>query len=419
MIGKRIRYYRKLRGHTLESLSEGICSVSYLSKIEHGDKSSEEIISFLCDRLGIKYSDVDNSEEMERINILLNKWYKAILDYEDRTSLEKKQHIIKIALEESKIEEPLLYLKFDLFRLRFQFFLGDMQDAENTLKYINKFKDIFNEELNFYYLQFSGIYHNFMNDFPKANECFKEAEEILTKLEHSETEEAQLYYQMANLYARFTQVAESLKYAEKALQVFNKDYNLTRIADCQVLLGIGNRLNNNLNKAEHHYEQALKFVKILDDPQRLAIIHHNLGHVKSQRGLSEEAISHYHLGLKYSNDDSRAMINYLLALEYYKLKQMNQCLTHIDEGFPLSKNMIDKEYYFSFLVLRHKATNQKDRNYELLIKNEVIPYFTKIQRWDQVAEFAEELAEHYYDLKAYKKASEMYKISIDAMKKMR
>ncbi|GGH87664.1 tetratricopeptide (TPR) repeat protein [Pullulanibacillus pueri] len=419
MIGKRIRYYRKLSGHTLESLSEGICSVSYLSKIEHGDKSSEEIISFLCERLGINYSDVDNSEETERINILLNQWYKAILDYEDKSSLIKKRDTIKKALETSQIEEPLIYLKFDLFNLRFQFFLNSMEDAENTLKYISKFKDIFNSELQYYYLQFSGIYYNFINDFTKANDCFKEAEDILTRLSYSEAEEAQLYYQMANLYVRFSQVRESIKYAEMALEKFNKDYNLTRIADCQVLLGIGNRLSKNLNKAEHHYEQALKFVKILDDPQRLGIIHHNLGHVKSQRGSSKEAIEHYRQGLTFAKGDSKAMTHYLLALEYYKLNQIRDCLKQIEEGLPLSQKSIDKEYYYSLLVLKHKALGQKDRSYELLIKNEVIPYFSKIQKWDQLTAFAEELAEHFYETKAYKRSSEMYKIANEAIKKLR
>jgi len=417
MIGNRIRYYRKLRGHTLETLSEGICSVSYLSKIEHGDKSSEEIISFLCERLGIRYHDVDNSTEAERINLLLNQWYTAILNYESKESIDENRHTIKEALDNSQIEEPFIYLKYNLFCLRFQYFLNDMTKAENTIKYISKFKDILNEELNYYYMQFSGIYYNFINDFKKADKCFKTAEKNLLKIPHHEMEEAQLYYQMSNLYVRFSQAIESIKYAEKALDKFNSNYNLTRIADCQVLLGIGNRLTKNLNKAEHHYEQALKFVKLLEDPQRLGIIHHNLGHVKSQRGLSEEAIEHYLQALEYTQNDSKAMTHYLLALEYYKLNRIEEALTQITLGLPLSEKLIDKEHYYSLLVLRHKATHTKDRNYELLIKNEIIPYFNKIQKWDQVTIFAEELAEHFYANKAYKKASEMFRIANDTLKK--
>jgi len=417
MIGNRIRYYRKLRGHTLETLSEGICSVSYLSKIEHGDKSSEEIISFLCERLGIRYHDVDNSGEAERINLLLNQWYTAILNYESKENIDENRHTIKEALDSSQIEEPFIYLKYHLFYLRFQYFLNDMVKAEDTMKYISKFKDIFNEELNYYYMQFSGIYYNFINDFNKADECFKTAEKTLLKIPHNEMEEAQLYYQMSNLYVRFSQATESIKYAEKALDKFNNNYNLTRIADCQVLLGIGNRLTKNLNKAEHHYEQALKFVRLLEDPQRLGIIHHNLGHVKSQRGLFEEAIKHYEQALEHTQNDSKAMTHYLLALEYYKLNRIEEALAQIKSGLPLSEKLIDKEYYYSLLVLRYKATNTKDRNYELLIKNEIIPYFNRIQKWDQVTSFAEELAEHFYANKAYKKSSEMFRIANDTLKK--
>ncbi len=53
-----IRYGRMARNWSQESLCEGICAVSYLSKIEQGRASpSDEILKLLLNRLGLAWHD--------------------------------------------------------------------------------------------------------------------------------------------------------------------------------------------------------------------------------------------------------------------------------------------------------------------------------------------------------------------------
>lgn len=63
-IGKQVFYKRLQQKMTQEELCQGICSVSYLSKIENGKiEASEEILQLLCARLEIAVTDLRDVEE--------------------------------------------------------------------------------------------------------------------------------------------------------------------------------------------------------------------------------------------------------------------------------------------------------------------------------------------------------------------
>ena len=423
MIGTRIRYYRKLGGYTLETLSEGICSVSYLSKIENGGNSSDDIIVHLCKRLGISYSAVDDSARVEKLKERMDKWYHVLVSYEEPETLEEKRLAIEKEMTESGIEEPLIHLRFNLFTLRYRLFQNDLEESKKLIKHLSSFKEIFDSELEYYYYHFCGIYYNIANDYSNAIKCLKAAEEALKMISHSETEEAHLNYQFANLYSKFLRISDCMNYAEKALTIFNKDYNVTRISDCQTILGVCNREIKNFIKAEYHYGQALKFAKLLNDPVRLGMIFHNLGFVKNGLGASQEAIDCYKQALVYKEklknyDASKVKTMYLLAKEYLNIGNKEECLKLTKQGLELSKKLTDKEYFYQLKLIESEVEGIKDDAFETLIYNEAIPYFKKRERWDRVATHAENLADYYFQIKYYKKAGEMYRIANDARKKL-
>ncbi len=138
MIGTRIRYYRKRSGYTLEQLAEGICSVSYLSKFEHGEKASDEIVQLLCNRLGISYKDVDNKEELDQINRLLDEWYEEI---KDRNAVKVHEREERTSQDlATNIEDPLIILKYDLFQFRMYLFDEENEKGEILLQSIDNLK---------------------------------------------------------------------------------------------------------------------------------------------------------------------------------------------------------------------------------------------------------------------------------------
>lgn len=63
---------------TQEELCQGICSVSYLSKIENGKiEASEEILQLLCARLEIAVTDLRDVEE--DVKVKLDEWLNALV----------------------------------------------------------------------------------------------------------------------------------------------------------------------------------------------------------------------------------------------------------------------------------------------------------------------------------------------------
>ncbi|MDA6131262.1 helix-turn-helix transcriptional regulator, partial [Escherichia coli] len=76
--GEIIKFYRKKAGLTQEQLGFGICTLSYISKIERGHTAcSAEIIELLSERLHL-----DIKKEILRFENLgnqLNQWHKAIV----------------------------------------------------------------------------------------------------------------------------------------------------------------------------------------------------------------------------------------------------------------------------------------------------------------------------------------------------
>ena len=77
-IGKQVFYKRLQQKMTQEELCQGICSVSYLSKIENGKiEASEEILQLLCTRLEIAVTDLRDVEE--DVKGKLDEWLNALV----------------------------------------------------------------------------------------------------------------------------------------------------------------------------------------------------------------------------------------------------------------------------------------------------------------------------------------------------
>ncbi|TCP23814.1 tetratricopeptide repeat protein [Scopulibacillus darangshiensis] len=413
MIGTRIRYYRKRSGLTLEQLADGICSVSYLSKFEHGEKASDEIIKFLCDRLGISFEDVDNHEEIAEINRLLDEWYESIRDRNPDDMAEKEQAVTE---KINTTEDPFLLIKYELFKVRLLLIDHKSDEAKPMLANIEKFKEIFTPELQYLYYHFKGVYFYTLENYNEALRLYQHAEELLIQLNYNEKEAAELYYQISLTHTDFYHISQGINYAHKALELFEKSYNLKRIADCQTLLGISSRRIFNYDQAEFHYTQALKFAELYKDDIRKGILYHNLGYVQSFLGNSKIAIDYYKKGLilrETFDPKSKCLTLFLLAREHFKINDTEKAQSFIQEGLKMSKQNNLSDSYYKFKILDLKINN-KNEEYEELLRKKAIPYFSKVKLWEHVSEYAEELANYCYDIGKYKRAGHYFRLAIGA-----
>ena len=118
---------------TQEELCQGICSVSYLSKIENGKiEASEEILQLLCARLEIAVTDLRDVEE--DVKGKLEDWHKAIVHLE-RERIEQIYADLQEQMEQVTDFEIMNY--YELLYVRY---LMIKRDIDNGVERLNKLK---------------------------------------------------------------------------------------------------------------------------------------------------------------------------------------------------------------------------------------------------------------------------------------
>lgn len=420
MIGERIKYHRKKRGLTLEQLGEGICSVSYLSKIEHGEKSSEEISQLLCQRLNIDYEEIDQSDQINTLNDELSKWYKELISISSKETLRNAKE--DLAQKINDLENPKLSLKYNLFLTYFCITMDQSAEAEQLLKHLKLFEDLFDPELNYYYFLFSGILFCNNTHYEKATFNLYKAEDFQGKFNASEDDRGELCYQLARLECMNFRTSKCINYANKSLSFFNKLYNMKRIADCQTLLGIANRRILNYEEVHYHYEQALKFASILKDDQRESILLHNLGSLYAAQDNHKEAIEHFQKSLDLKIQ-TQAHVNSVvltltsLAEENYQLNNIEKTKSLVTLALQLIEHSERSVQYVKLKGMELQLADPMSPLFEEFIRKKVIPLLMDYNMWEDVSRFSEQLADYYFKKNQYKSSSIYYRRANDARKK--
>lgn len=414
MVGQRIRYYRKTKGLTQEELAQGICSVSYLSKIEKGDaKSSEEVINLLCDRLGISPEEVDESKILE----MLNEWNMMMVD---RQFEEASNTYIEIKEKMEGITDPSLRLRYELFYSRYLMVIEPpmLDETKEKLEGIEKLLDHLSNDLKFYYFMFWGMYYNFNKNYNEALNYLHKAEKQFNQTSNIQDSEAAVnYYLLALTYSFLMRVTSITTYTFKAIYIFDRDYNYSRSADCQILLGISYRRAKHYDLAETHLKNALKYSTMFKDETLNGIIYHNLGYISSCKKEHLKAIDRYEKSLGYKQSQSpQNMANtiYLLASEHYELGNFEKVLELIKSGLDLVDE--EQESYYNLILLQYKMNGIESEEYIQYLRKKAIPFFEHKGIWEYVSNYAELLADMFFNQGHYKKASEYYRVANNARK---
>ncbi|MFK3960594.1 helix-turn-helix domain-containing protein [Guptibacillus hwajinpoensis] len=419
MIGAKIRYFRQMKGITQEQLASGICSIPYLSKIEHGlAQPSEELVEHLCNELGVSLEQVDDEDKISEMTKYLKDWYRE-MRIRDLEQVENKKK--KIEKEFENIEDPILLTTYLLFKFRYHLLNLELDKSNTLLERLYIVQESLNHDLEFYYYYFLGLYYYQLKKFSDSLEVYKKAEKLSKTMNLDVGELSEFYYQKALVHGRLYQVALSNNHAVKALSLFNQEYNFKRSADIEVLLGINNLRILNYEEATNHFKNTLKYAESFNDKYLKSIVYHNLGLVSAAMGLSLEALDYYKSGLQYINeDDSEEVVQtiYLIATEYSKLNKIENAEKWLATGLKQALNNEVINYVYHFKILEHHVKQTYNSDYEVLLKEEAIPYFEEKQSWKYVTDYCEKLADYYNHSSQYKNASYYYRLANDARKKI-
>lgn len=301
-----IKLYRNKLGYSLESLSNGICSPSYLSKIENNETTaSNEIISMLLSKLGVK---VKCNEEIHDIRNKINIFFEYFFQLDTKAKIVAEDLLRK----EPELEGSNVYLYFQIFKLYAQELLKKDLMVENDLEEYKEFMN--SEEQRLFY-----IYKVWLN---KPVNIIEENEGkrifYLKGLAQREKERKNWF--------------QSYFYLQEAYALASRKFDAILI--CDLLLDMGNLCVSNLEMMKKNFDK---------------LNHISTKYLSKQYSQFYKSISFYNLGSHYLFNDK-------WKEAYQQFNDGYKSLTPNNENF--EKDYIEKLFVTSCLLKNKKNANK-------------------------------------------------------------
>ncbi|WP_194841360.1 helix-turn-helix domain-containing protein [Salinibacillus xinjiangensis] len=401
--GKLIKYYRTRKGMTQKDLASGICSVSYLSKIENETiEPSSDVLELLSERLNIS---LDSQEESVETRQRILDWYTFIKDKDFEKASEEYDYLKDVCLASGSQEIKNLFFIFEFGYLNV--FQSNNKKLTFHYQQLEDMMDLFNNESLYYFYKFKSMYQYNKNDLLGALKSLQNAEEIYPNLDQYDLS---LYYNLSVFYRRTYQLYKSLIYAEKSLQDAQNAIDYEMITNSQILISVNHIGVGEYQLAEKDLLKLKKQKKYLK-PHTIATIFHNLGYIYYQWNHLEKAIEHLMIAVdNYKKNEDKVDSIYLLCLVYYTKKDISQLRKSLSSGQSLSEAINSQKFVFKFYILENKLNKTTlDEGFIMKMEKEIIPFFTNSGEHNEIMRHLKLLGDIYYEKRQYKKASEYYK----------
>ncbi|PGS51974.1 helix-turn-helix domain-containing protein [Bacillus sp. AFS041924] len=409
--GEIIKFYRQKAGLTQEQLGKGICTLSYVSKIERGQTAcSSEIIELLSERLHINIKEeIGRLENMENH---LHRWHKAIIMKkikEIEETYNDLENIPMIVFSKYAVLYKLLQARYFIIKEYFEKTFTILQHVQKDYPTLSPF------EKNLLYHVW-GIYY-LCNCITSKNENHQKAIKILRKINKDEYGNLEYQYDLALAYYCIDSKVMAYAYAEKALRHFRETNNsLMAIAtEALLLLQIGNDLHLDLEELTESYQNLIYQSELLHAPEKKGMLLNNLGFEHFKRKNYTSAYKYYKEALRMSEKASLSYLNRLFnCVESSfegKLQPKKGLLKKAQEGALLAKQLKNHFYQLVFKLLILRIENKSEQYYSFLEKD-VLPYFQLTEHTRYINKYAKELYDYYSRLEHHEKVAQISKLLI-------
>lgn len=417
-MGNIIKLKRFKNKMTQEELSIGICTPSYLSRIENNQVvAGEDVYHLLFKKLGIQYEN--NESPATEIDIEIEEWYL--------TMLKRKRAITNMneLKQSAKSSGNGVSIKFDIVYCRYLLMNGDFDQAGEALLYLGKIIQNKRSRSFFIYTNILMVYYHLKEEYAKALRLGLDLIEIdsYRSLAKDNYEIAMFYYNIALNYSRIRQFRKCIHFSEKSLNIFNNNYDFDRALDCQLLLGIAHNNLNNWEQSIHAYHLAKKILKLFPIETKenyYGKIYNNLGYCYERQNEFTKSINYYEKGLEYkkdTNDRLQTVINLVRCNHVHGNKEQARDWLQLGLDF---KNKNAQQKYILQLDIYALLLQDTNIAIEDLVKLQTtsIKFFSENYMRSLVSEYANLFASLYERYSHYKKANDMYKLSLTTMKEI-
>gem|GEM_PF-901872 len=414
-IGQTIKFFRQLKNINQDTLAVGICTTSYLSRIENGlVEANETVYRMLFDKLHLDFTAY--MEEGKNQEQLIESIYEKLLSNEDIVEVE----LLELRLLYEQRRFPIIQIQVDLVYCRYLLSKARLKEAEAIIHSIDHLLTPSTSRewqlfvaVKTYYELLIGSYDTILNRELQTS----------SKLYFAQTssfEQANYVYHLAFASHRAYQFSLAKHYIEEAIQLFKHQYKPLFQLKLFSMYGVILNAIGHVEAALQEYHAAidlLNHVPSISTNAQWLSIYNNIAFAYESNKQYTQAFTYYEKALSYQ-DDTHTLINYTRCL----LIGGAQAL-FIEKLHLLSKKVLieGSHHQMQFMLMQAFKLIEQEEGLEEFIKIEkrVFKCFIEEQHIELILSYGPLVTKVYEDSKQYKRAMELYRELFETSEKMR
>lgn len=418
-IGEIIKKERIKQNIKQVALAKGICSTSYLSKIENQKIiPNDEIVELLIEKLKLELLDVSHTEE-DSLIFTLSSLYKESLLNRNKNEILKSLNNIDESINFKDVNK-YYYFQLYLFRIKLATF-DDINNLHEDFLILQMLEGKLELQQEFILNVNMSLYYYYNNQNHKALPLLEQTLRFYKTIPIEEWEIADFNNIISTFYLKSRNNVNSIKYANEAVEYYNSQLFFERSIDCYIKIGIAYKNLLDYNQAQEIFSLAQRISVKLKLSNKEGIIYHNLGSLYAVQENHKKALEYYlhSFELRKIDRDIEGVLLTILSIvkEYSKQHNSSQLRIWSKEGLSIiqRKNLSDNlSYYYHFSIYLSKETENFE---DILIK--AIKHFEKILDLRHVQKYSILLADYYVSQNKFKASGIYYKKAIEVLLKER
>lgn len=377
-------------GLTRRQLSLGLCSPSYLKKLELDQihKPDNEMLESLFSRLKINQHTPYPEDADASLENILKYWYQLIY----QRKLEEAEDYYKVLKEDQPDPSSQKLCQFyEIIHFYYDLMTENHSSAEHLYKRLSLKQESFSNQHRQLFFKCAGIYHIQKNQYNEGISYLNRS------LQLNIQEDPEVYYYISIIYSRLGQHELSIQHAQKALHGYQRIMNQRRMLETNLVIALGYILLKEYHQAEIYLQNILN-VQLSHPIEYLrGMTYHNLGYIRYLQKKYDLALFYLKEAEKYKTQDYDKLTTwYVMAKIYFLKKDYRSAIPVISQGKRIAKKYHDKKYRYKLFVLEQQIKNNiMNAHMVTAFENIILPYFKNNGETDEYEECMQILGDIY------------------------